>query len=618
MKKFVNIVLGVAAAMGLSSCEAFFTREPINEFSAETYFSTEAELKMYTDGMINDWMPNYSVPSSGDMFNDLIATKNSTGYLLEGSEYGASKRSAWSWKWLRRINFMLEGMAKNGGNIPEDIYKHYEGVAKFWRAYQTFDRLKTYGNIPWTDKYLQPTDEDILYGERLDREEAFHKIVEDLKFAMEHVSGEAQYRTGQVYINKYVVCTFASRIFLYEASFRSNYDKNPSTNQSWNNMYEKPADLYRLAADAAKVVMDSGFYKLAKSEEYPNLFLGQKLNADEVIWGLTYDSQINGVHALSRYYYSDSMGDTPSATKEMVNMFLKTDGTPIDVKAGEGEKTLNDEFANRDKRLGWTVLGPGYKVLTSGEMKLMPMECNYSMTGYMLVKWLMPNRVNFLSGQDNNSILIYRYPEVLLNYAEAKNELKEMDQEVWNSTVKLLRERAGVTSIYPTAADPWLKDYYTVGLDHPFKTNGNEAVALELRRERVTELILECGLRQFDLYRYAQMDLCERRGYGEEAWTGIWLSDADVAGGFTFQEQPYKVGEGEELGAWAYPISTTKANGTWSLKPAEHGGYYLMFHYKLRWEDKMYVYPISQSDLNLIWQKNPDFKQNDGWDTPIK
>jgi hypothetical protein len=42
-----------------------------------------------------------------------------------------------------------------------------------------------------------------------------------------------------------------------------------------------------------------------------------------------------------------------------------------------------------------------------------------------------------------------------------------------------------------------------------------------------------------------------------------------------------------------------------------------MFNYKLRWEDKMYVYPISQTDLNLIHQKNPDFKQNDGWETGI-
>ena len=618
MKKIINIALGVVAAMGLSSCEAFFTREPINEFSAETYFSSEAELKMYTDGFIEDWMPRYTEPASGDMFNDLIATKNSTGYLLEGAVYNASKRSAWSWSWLRRINFMLEGMEKNArGVVPDAIYNHYEGVARFWRAYNAFDRMKTYGNIYWTEKYLQPTDEAILYGERQDREYVFHEMIEDLEFAIENVSGDAQYRKGQVYVNKYVVALFASRIYLYEASFRSNYEKNPSTNKPWNNQYEKPADLYRLAANAAKVVIDSGCYKLAASDKYPDLFLSPTLNADEVIWGLTADSQVFGVHALSRYYYSDSMGDTPSATKEMVNMFLKTDGTPIDVKGGEGQKSISDEFAGRDKRLGWTVLGPGYKVLTSGEMKLMPMECNYSMTGYMLVKWLMPNRVNFLSGQDNNSILIYRYPEALLNYAEAKNELGEMNQTVWNETVKLLRERAGVTSVYPTVADPWLKEYYTKDLARPFKTNGNEAVALELRRERVTELILECGLRQFDLYRYAQMDLCERRGYGEEAWTGIWLSEDEAANGFTFQGQDYKVGTDQKTESWSYAISTSKANGTWSLKPAEKGGYYLMFHYDLRWLDKMYVYPISQTDLNLIWQKNPDFKQNDGWETGI-
>ena len=618
MKKFINIVLGVAAMVGFTSCEKFFTREPINKFSAETYFASEAELKMYTDGFINSWMPDYSVPASGDMFNDLIATKNSTGYLLEGAVYNASKRSAWSWGWLRRINFMLEGMAKNGGNIPEAIYKHYEGVARFWRAYQTFSNMKTYGNIPWTDKYLQPTDEDILYGERMDREEVFDKIVQDLQFALEHVSGDAQYRKGQVYINKYVVGTFASRAYLYEASFRSNYEKNPSTNQPWNGKYQSPAQLYQLAADAAKIVIDSKCYKLAPSASYPDLFLSPTLNADEVIWGLTADSQVYGVHALTRYYYSDSMGDTPSATKEMVNMFLKADGTPIKVLEGEGEKSINDEFTGRDKRLGWTVLGPGYKVLTSGEMKLMPMECNYSMTGYMLVKWLMPNRVNFLSGQDNNSILVYRYPEVLLNYAEAMNELGKMNKTIWDETVGLLRERAGVKNIYPTEADPWLKKYYSEGLDRPFKTNGNEAVALELRRERVTELILEGGLRQFDLYRYAQMDLCERRGLsGEEAWTGIWLSENDVQNGFTFQGQPYKVGTDQKTESWSYAISTTKADGTWSLQPASKGGYYLMFHYDLRWQDKMYVYPISQIDLNLIWQKNPNFKQNDGWETGI-
>lgn len=614
MKKIVNIILGVSAAIGLTSCEDFFKREPINEFGSETYFASEAELKMYTDGMINSWLPNYSEPAGGDMYNDLIASKGSTGFLLQGNVYNASKRSAWSWSWLRRINFMLEGMEKNAkGKVADEIYNHYEGVARFWRAYNAFDRLKTYGDIPWTEKYLQPTDEDILYADRFDREFVFNEIVEDLQFALENVSGDAKYRAGQVYVNKYVVATFASRIYLYEASFRSNYDRNPSTNQKWNNKFQTAQQLYQLAADAAKIVIDSKVYKLTK--DYPGLFLSTTLNADEVIWGLTYHPEINGRHSLSRYYYSDSMGDSPSATKEMVNMFLKTDGTPIDVKAGDGCKSINNEFAGRDKRLGWTVLGPGYKVMTAGAMAPMPLECNYCMTGYMLVKWLYPDRGHFLASIDDNSIPVYRYAEVLLNYAEAMNELGKMNETVWNETVKLLRERAGVESIYPTTEDPWLAEYYTKDLKYPFKTNGDRAVALELRRERVAELTLECGLRQFDLYRWAQMDLCERRGYkGEEAWTGIWLSDEDVANGFTFQGEKYKVGPKFSTGSYSYATSSSKENGTRSLKKAEKGGYYLMYNLDLKWEDKMYVYPVSQSDLNLIRPKNPDFRQNYGWE----
>jgi hypothetical protein len=613
MKKFVNIVLGVAAAMGLSSCEDFLTREPINKFSAETYFSTEAELKMYTDGFINSWLPDYQEPAGGDMYNDIIASKQSTNFLVQGYNWTAATQGEWSWSWLRRVNFMLEGMAKNGQNIPKDVYEHYEGVARFWRAYWTFDRMRTYGDIPWTPKYLQPTDTDILYADRLDREYVFSEIVKDLQFAIEKVSGDAKYRTGQVYVNKYVVATFASRAYLYEASFRSNYDKNPSTNVAWNNQYEKAADLYQLAADAAKVVIDSKVYKLSK--DYPGLFLSNTLNADEVIWGKTFAVEVNGRHNLSRYYYSDSMGSTPSATKEMVNMFLKTDGTAIDVKGGEGQKSINDEFTGRDKRLAWTVLGPGYSIKeANGSTAVMPLECNYSMTGYMLVKWLVPDRNHFLNSVDENSIPSMRYAEVLLNYAEAMNELGKMSQTIWNETVGLLRARAGVTNIYPTKTDEWLKEYYSKDLDRPFKTNGNEAVAIELRRERVAELSLESGLRQFDLFRWAQMDLCERRGYnGEEAWTGIWLSDNDVAKGFTFQGKEYKIGPDQKKGSYSYPTSTTKADGTWSLKAAEKGGYYLMFHFDTKWEDKMYVRPVSQIDLNLIHPVNPDFPQNYGW-----
>ena len=185
MKKFVNIVLGVAAAMGLSSCEDFLTREPINKFSAETYFSSEAELKMYADGFINSWLPDYSEPAGGDMYNDIIASKGSTNFFIDGYNWTSATQGEWSWSWLRRINFMIEGMEKNAlGKVSEDVYNHYMGVARFWRAYYTFDRMKTYGNIPWTPKYLQPDDTETLYADRLDRELVFNEIVNDLEYAI--------------------------------------------------------------------------------------------------------------------------------------------------------------------------------------------------------------------------------------------------------------------------------------------------------------------------------------------------------------------------------------------------------------------------------------------------
>ena len=607
MKRIINIALGLAAVVGFSSCEDFLTREPIHKFGAETYFSSKADLKTYTDGLINSYLPNYSEPAGGDMYNDLIAGKQSTNYFRQNYNWTPATQGEWSWGRLRRVNYMLQGMEKNArGKIDEATYNHYEGVARFWRAYHYFSAINTYGNVPWTTKYLQPTDEELFAG-RDDREYVWSKIVEDLKFACEHVQGGGEYHTSaRVYINKWVVCTFASRAALYEASFRSNYPKNPSTNEPWNNKYNSVQDLYQLAADAAKQVIDNGGFKLVSGDQYSQLFLSENLLTDEVIWGRQFGTALGATHALSRYYYSDSMGDVSSATKELVRMYLKKDGTPVTT----GEVGINDEFKDRDPRLAKTVLGPGFPVKSGANTITMNVSCNHCLTGYMLVKWLYPDDSYWASGIDSNSILIYRYAEVLLNYAEAMNELGKMDKTVWDLTVGALRTRAGVANVYPTAVDTWLKEYYTKDLKYPFKSKGNEAVALEIRRERATELILEGGLRQQDLFRYGQMDLIERRGAkGEESWTGVWISDTDYANGYyMFNDTKYFINTGEKK-TTEYPITTNNADMTWSLRKAEGSGYYLQYHLDLKWEDKMYVRPISQNDLNL----NPNLGQNYGW-----
>ena len=106
-----------------------------------------------------------------------------------------------------------------------------------------------------------------------------------------------------------------------------------------------------------------------------------------------------------------------------------------------------------------------------------------------------------------------RYAEVLLNYAEAKAELGEMTEEVWNRTIKPLRERAGVVSIYPSKADPYMVAYFQNQVTDPF--------ILEVRRERGIELTME-NVRYDDIIRWHQGELFAR------PWIGIWITASET------------------------------------------------------------------------------------------
>ena len=590
----------------LTSCEKFFTRSPWNEFDAETYFSNESQLRMYTDGFLNAWLPDYSETNGNDAYNDLIATKTSTDFFRADVSWDDAKQGSWSWGWLRRINFMTQLMPKNAkGKVDDNTYNHYMGLARFWRAYNYMSRVKLFSDVPWVDIYLQPTDTTILYGKRDDREFVFHNIVEDLKFACENIDnrdfGAANTRNQ---VNKYVANAMAARILLYEGTFRKNHSVNPATNQPWKNNYETPDQILELAAQFAKYVMDSGAFKLYTGD-WSNLFLSNELITDEVLWGQVYLLESNGRHAYTRYFNSSTLGQQYSGTKELLHHFLNADGTPI----ATDEKTINEEFTGRDPRLAKTILGPGHKVKNlQGDEVDQSINCTFCWTGYMIIKWCIPDQSHWQNSVDENSIPILRYPEVLLIYAEAMNELGQFNEGIWNQTVGAIRQRAGVKASYPSAPDPWLKEYYTKDLQNQHITDGNEAVALEIRRERVTELCFEAESRQQDLYRWGICDIIPRRGGHGNGWTGLWLTENEVKNGFTFSGVKYTFNETVKKATEnAYPISGTN-NSCWSLEKAGNG-YFLVYNYKLKWEDRMYCRPIPTSAKVL----NPNLGENYGW-----
>lgn len=612
-------VLALAAAS--CSIDDFLYREPINEFDAPIYFSSESELEMYANGMVNSWLPDYSEPAGGDAYNDLIASKTSTDFFRADVEWDSVRQGSWgsgNWAFLRRVNYMLNNMKKAKGLVPDEIYNHYEGVARFWRAYNYASKLKTFSDVPWVEKVLEKEDTSILYGPRQSREFVFEKVIEDLEFAcancLNNESNTTFKNNGRTIICRDIVEALASRIYLYEGTFRKNYTKNPATNENWKTSdggltMHTPMEIIGLAKTHAKNVIDNGGYSLV--DDYASLFISDKLIPQEVIWGRTFLSEANGRHNLTRYFHSSTLGQQYSGTKDLVRMFLKTDGTPID-DAG-AQMSVTQEYKNRDKRLTATILFPGHTITgNDGQPKFEDVDFTFCKTGYMIIKWSIPDESHFQNSIDENSLPCLRYPEVLLNYAEACEELGEMTEDIWNQTVGALRKRAGVANIYPLSAayvaDPWLASYYSTGLLHPAALS---PVALEIRRERVTELTFEAGLRQADVYRYAQADLIARR-YNNKGWTGIYVSTDEYNNGLKFNKEKYtfeSAAGGAVNSTTCYPIKPEAAvvNTDWFLSEGNHG--YLVYTYALKWDDKMYCRPIPLDAYSI----NPALGQNYGW-----
>lgn len=616
--KYIKAVLVATVAFSGVSCEKFLSADPIDKVEASKFFKSENELILYTNGMIHNYTPDaIAVGLDGDRYCDFVCTKTSEDYNRPGV-WGSNKQGGWdisSWRGIRRANILLDKLPNSRNNIKGEVYNHYEGVGRFWRAYLYYAKLRTFGDVPWTDHALSISETEILNAPRTDREELFHHLLEDLNFACSNML----YKGYEHVINKYVALALKARMCLYEGTYRKYHAVNPSTNEPWKGNYESAEDLLNECASACEALMD-GTFSLTKGSPWDTAngcFAKIWRNTDllsskEAIWVREYDYNLAVTHELTWRVNSGTYDQQPAPTKTYVNMFLNLDGTPI---THEGKVSLNEEFKNRDYRLvntvnhgevvnddghtvpGWTYTATNGTVAPKGAYM-----SSYTYTGYNFIKWSIEREENFSKGRADNDIPIFRYAEVLLNYAEAKAELGQMTSDIWAATIGELRARAGIeetaAKTLPTTVDPWLANYY----------NLNDAVKLEIRRERVCEMALE-NLRIDDIYRWHCGDVVVNRDTDNKAWRGIWVTPEEAEKGLMFNGSKYTfpVGGTKPKTGMGFPISNKTADTNYAFSERTHG--FILYNYKLEWNDRMYVHPIPDSANTL----NPDLGQNHGW-----
>ena len=190
---------------------------------------------------------------------------------------------------------------------------------------------------------------------------------------------------------------------------------------------------------------------------------------------------------------------------------------------------------------------------------------------------------------------------MLLNYAEAKAELGEFSETVWNATVRLLRERAGVDGKMPDSYDPYMAGY--------FLNTVTDKWILEVRRERGIELCLEMGLRWDDDMRWHMGDLLTS---DNNPWTGIYIGSTSYTYDYTGLSTDdngdpvpdFYIRPGEDT-EHSIAISNTGANQTFSL----NGEGNIVWEYRRVWSEKKYLRPIPLTAIT----RNPNLEQNALW-----
>lgn len=585
-KKYIFAAL--VLTLGLNSCDNLLDLSPQSQISQKDFFKTESDLQLFSNSFYNNLLDK----SPFDDQSDLYVQQNLSKEMLAGNNRTVpASGGGWSWGDLRKMNTLLAYAPQCEDQAA--VIK-YTALTRFFRAFFYFEKVKRFGDMPWYDTELGSADE-LLYKARDSRELIMSKMLEDIDYAIHNLPTKAKETSSPYRVNRCAAMALKAQFCLYEGTYRK-YHHLSLEGHDYTYYLEQ-------AAQAAKMLMDTGDYKLYQTghpeSDYLNLFAAEDANKDEYILAIHHNA--NG-HTLV-----PTQG-RPGLTRKMVNTYLMKDGSRFTDQHGWQEMSFIEETQNRDPRLAQSIRTPGYTRI--GETKVLPPDLSITVTGYQPIKFVQAPTAS--GGQvdrndrNTNDLPVYRYAEVLLNYAEAKAELETLSQEDLDQSVNLIRRRVGMPDLKMDKANS-NPDRYLASAETGYAnvTGSNQGVILEIRRERAIELNQE-GFRFDDLVRWK---------------AGICL-DQDITGMYFPGPGEYDLSGDDKADVILYTKESAKPNGGSGIlvyeigkdiQLTENNRGYLYYHKKIVRhgfdENRDYLYPIPINERSL----NHNLTQNPGW-----
>ncbi len=512
MKKIFLIGMIATIVLG-TACSKFLDRKPLDATSSTTFLTNEAEMDLGLNGVYAAafWQfPNntpllFDLEATTDLALKRVGNAEDAVSMGDGGPFLISNAltvTAWgqAFKLVARANQQLSGMVKGQVNVVPKTYGRLRAEALVLRAWGYFHLVSLFGDVPY---YREPFSGDEPSSVKRTPVAAIvadlYKDLDEAVAAFDAAGTPAVQAMGKV--NKGVALGLKGKLALLIKD-------------------------YATAAAASNSVIATGNYGL--NPRYTDLFVlaGQQTNQNrEIMFNQTFPTDIldpqNWLSVLSIPRQVTTSQSSHFPAQALVDKFEGKDGLRIDASAVYDPANPR---LNRDNRLRWTVYMPGDTMVHNcakspslpytqpkertifnihsnfrykfnwNTNKFDTLASNIDWVGFLASPWFAgatgsSGGVGYVwrkyidstqySWETKTGYILMRYADILLNYAEAKIELNQIDASV-TTAINLVRMRAG----------------------QPALVAGTQAQMRQIvRRERAVEFAGE-GLRLYDLRRW--------------------------------------------------------------------------------------------------------------------
>ena len=489
MKKLIYLAISIFL---LSSCDDFLEKTPMDSPSDKTFLANEKEIEMAVIGcytnLWTDWegMPFFlAFEELSD--NGWDRNTNDVQKLSQGANDANSSfaRTVWAtcYSGISRCNYLINNLSKVEGTVDADVLSQAKAEAQFLRAYYYSYLIDLYGDVPLILETITLDNAEIP---RSPKEDVLAQIFKDFDDAAAVLGTGNKPTSGRP--TRQAAQALKARIALY--------------NQKWD-----------VAIAAASEVMKLEGSVVELNPSFPNLFTYEGQDSKEILFSIQF---LFGqkVHPIFRLFGCRNGGGHANKVPsyQLVDSYECKDGLSIDKSPLYNPAKPWD---NRDPRLAWTFALPssGYSnwknepgCIFQGfqyETHRDSVKCwNYhtspasyvanqdalnayaSFSGINWRKYVNDKNYGDVNNCDNN-IIVIRYAEVLLIYAEAKVKAGQVDASVYSALNKI-RNRAGMPDITASGDDL----FYAIARERRHELSGEGQRLSDIRRWKIAENVM--------------------------------------------------------------------------------------------------------------------------------